>query len=276
MSKRATSRFLRHPGGVAGALILVAVVLISVLAPLISPSPGAVNPVNRLAPPNPEHLFGTDNLGRDVFAQTIWGGRSALLISVVAAAFGIVIGYVIGVCAGYFRAVDSPVMRIMDGLMSFPTIILMISLIGVLGNGVVPLIIGLAIAMTPAVARVVRSTSLAAKELTMVESARAIGARTPYVLLRYIAPEARSVITVQVVMLVAGGVLAIAALSFLGIGLDPEVPSWGMALSAAQQYYGSWWMAVFPGVAILVTILGFILVGDALRDVFDPRHQLRK
>jgi peptide/nickel transport system permease protein len=122
----------------------------------------------------------------------------------------------------------------------------------------------------------VRSTALSTKELPMVESARAIGARTPYILLRYIAPSARSVVTVQAVMQLASGVGAIAALSFLGIGLDPQTPSWGMALSAAQQYFSSWWMAVFPGIAILITILGFILVGDALRDVLDPAHETGK
>jgi peptide/nickel transport system permease protein len=276
MLKRVMPRFLRHGGGVAGATMILVVASVSLAAPLLAVNPEAVDPLGRLAAPSPEHLFGTDNLGRDVFAQTVWGGRSTLLISVLATVLGVTIGYAIGVCAGYFRLFDGPVMRVMDGLMSFPSIILMISLIGVLGNGVVPLVTGLTIGMVPAVARVVRSTALSTKELPMVESARAIGARTPYILLRYIAPSARSVVTVQAVMQLASGVGAIAALSFLGIGLDPQTPSWGMALSAAQQYFSSWWMAVFPGIAILITILGFILVGDALRDVLDPAHETGK
>jgi peptide/nickel transport system permease protein len=271
-SRRVLRRLLRHRGAVAGALILLIVLVVSLLAPITAPNPATVDPLNRLVAPQMSHLFGTDNLGRDVFAQTIWGGRAALLISLVSTGLAVASGYVIGVIVGYFRTVDGVVMRIMDGLMSFPSIVLMICLIGVLGNGIFPLILGLTIGMVPFVARIVRGASLSAKELTMVESVRAAGARTPYILFRYIAPEAVSVVLVQATMLLASGVLAVAALSFLGIGLDPSVPSWGSALSTAQQYFvPAWWMAVFPGVAILITILGFILLGDALRDVLDPK-----
>ena len=270
MLKRVVPRFLRHKGGVTGAVLILMIIAVSLAAPLLASEPGAVDPLNKLAAPSGANLFGTDSLGRDVFAQTVWGGRSTLLVCMFAAVLGIAIGYLIGICAGYFRWFDGPVMRVMDGVMSFPSIILMISLIGVLGNGLVPLIVGLTIGMVPSVARVVRSTALSAKELTMVESARAIGARTPYILFRYIAPSARSVVIVQAVMQLASAVSAVAALSFLGIGLDPQTPSWGMALSSAQQYFSSWWMAIFPGAAILLTILGFILIGDALRDVLDP------
>jgi len=276
MWKRVAPRFLRHGGGMTGLVLIVFIIAISLLAPALTENPSAVDPLNRLAAPSSSHLFGTDHLGRDVFAQTLWGGRSTLTVTVLAAILGIAIGYIIGVCAGYFRLFDGPVMRVMDGLMSFPSIVLMISLVGVLGNGLVPLVTGLTIGMVPAVARVVRSTSLSAKELPMVESARAIGARTPYILMRFIAPSARSVVTVQAVMQLASGVSAIAALSFLGIGLDPDVPSWGAALSYAQQYFTSWWMAIFPGLAILLTILGFVLIGDALRDVLDTAHERGK
>lgn len=269
---RVLRRLLRHKGAVAGAIILLIVLVVSLLAPLVEPNPSAVDPLNRLAPPGIGHPFGTDNLGRDVFAQTIWGGRAALLISLISTGLAVLIGYIIGVLVGYFHAVDNVLMRVMDGLMSFPSIVLMICLIGVLGNGLFPLILGLTIGMVPFVARVVRGSSLAAKELTMVESARAAGARTPYILARYIAPESVSVVLVQATMLLASGVLAVAALSFLGIGLDPSTPSWGSALSTAQQFFvPAWWMAVFPGLAILITILGFILLGDALRDVLDPK-----
>lgn len=269
------SRFLRHSGGVAGVVLIMAIIALSITAPLFTQDPTFVDPLNRLAAPSLEHLFGTDNLGRDVFAQTLWGGRRILLICVLSTSLGVTIGYTLGVCAGYFRFLDGPVMRVMDGLMSFPSIVLMICLIGVMGNGLIPLVTGLTLGMIPAVARVVRSTSLSAKELTMVESARAIGGRTPYILWRYIAPAARSVVMVQAVMQLASGVGAIAALSFLGIGIDPRTPSWGGALSASQQYFDAWWMAIFPGVAILLTILSFILIGDALRDVFDPRQKTK-
>lgn len=272
MFTRTLRRLRYEPGAIAGAVILMLVVILSAIAPLVTQNPQSTDPLSRLAAPNGAHLLGTDNLGRDVLAQTMWGGRVALIISATSAAVAIILGYVIGVLAGYFRVFDSIVMRVMDGLMSFPSIILTISLIGVLGNGMIPLIIGLSVTMIPVVARIVRGTALAAKEFTMVESARAIGAKTPRILLRYIAPEGISVVIVQATMLLASGILAIAALSFLGIGLDPSTPSWGSALSSAQQYFNpAWWMAVFPGFAILITIFGFILLGDALRDVLDPR-----
>jgi peptide/nickel transport system permease protein len=276
MITRLLRRFLRHKGGVIGAILLLVMIAASIAAPLLTPSPDTLDPLNRLQGPSGSHVFGTDHLGRDVLAQTLWGGRSTLLIAAVSAALGITLGYLIGTCAGYFQHVDGPIMRVMDGLMTFPSIVLMICLVGVLGNGLGPLILGLTIGMIPAVARVVRSRALSARELPMVESARAIGARSPYILVRYIAPEARSVVLVQTVMQLASGIGAIAALSFLGIGLDPDKPSWGFALSMAQQYFDAWWMAVFPGLAILLTVLGCILVGDALRDVTDPTSELEK
>ncbi|MCR6492215.1 ABC transporter permease [Cellulomonas sp. P24] len=198
------------------------------------------------------------------------------MIAVTSTLLAVTVGFIIGVLAGYFRTFDGVVMRVMDGLMSFPTVVLMISLVGVMGNGPTPLVVGMAITMVPATARLVRGTSLAAKQQTSVESARAIGTRVPRILLRYIAPEGVSVVIVQVTMSLATGILVIAALSFIGIGLDPSTPTWGGALSAAQQYFKpAWWMAVFPGLAIFVTVLGLVLLGDALRDVLDPRSPSR-
>jgi peptide/nickel transport system permease protein len=269
---RTTKALVHEPNALVGAGLLLLIIVISLIAPLISPDPTLVNPLDRLAPPSLEHPFGTDNLGRDVFALTLWGGRASLLITAISTAIAVILGYTIGVLAGYFRLFDSIVMRIMDGLMSFPSVVLMISLVGVLGNGVIPLIIGMSITLIPATARLVRGAALSAKELTSVESARAIGARTPRILVRYIAPEGVSVVIVQTTMALATGILVIASLSFIGIGLDPSTPSWGGALSSAQQYFNpAWWMAVFPGLAIFVTVLGLVLVGDALRDVLDPR-----
>lgn len=255
-----------------GGFALVMVAILSLAAPWLTEDPNAVDPRSRLMAPSAAHLFGTDNLGRDVFAQTMWGGRMALLISAVSTAIALLVGYTTGVVCGYFRGVDAVVMRVMDGLMSFPSVILMISLVGVLGNGVVPLVIGMSITLVPGIARLVRGAALSAKELTMVESARAVGARRSHILLRYIAPEGISTAIVQTTTALSGGILTIAALAFIGIGLDPSIPTWGGALSAAQQYFSpAWWMAVFPGVAIFVSVLGLVLVGDALRDVLDPR-----
>ncbi|WP_223627085.1 ABC transporter permease [Microbacterium sp. EST19A] len=269
---RTSRALLREPNTLVGAGLLLLIIVISVAAPLINTDPNVVEPLNRLQSPSAEHLFGTDNLGRDVFGLTVWGGRAALLITVVSTAIAVLVGYVIGVLAGYYRGFDSVIMRIMDGLMSFPTVVLMISLVGVLGNGVAPLIVGMSIALVPATARLVRGAALSAKELTSVESARAIGARTPRILLRYIAPEGVSVIIVQSTMALATGILVIASLSFIGIGLDPSIPTWGGQLSSAQQYFNpAWWMAVFPGLAIFLTVLGLVLLGDALRDALDPR-----
>lgn len=255
-----------------GAGIIVTVILLAVLAPVLGGDPNFVDPVNRLKAPQPAFPLGTDDLGRDMWTILLFGAQTAVGIAGICTLLAVVIGYLIGIICGYFPRIDSVVMRIIDGMMSFPNIILVMSLVGVLGRGMGPVIFGLTVVLIPPIARVVRSSALSVKATAMVESARAIGAKDSWILSRYVAPESVSVLIVQTTMGFAATVLSIAALSFLGIGLPPEVPSWGASLSAAQKYIAvAWWIGVFPGIAILITVLGLILLGDGLRDAMDPR-----
>ncbi|MDR6414869.1 ABC transporter permease [Pseudarthrobacter sulfonivorans] len=263
---------LKNPSAMIGAGIITVVVLLALLAPLLGGDPNFVDPVNRLKSPRAEFPLGTDDLGRDMWTILLYGAQTALGIAGLCTVLAVVVGYVIGILCGYFPKLDAIVMRVIDGMMSFPNIILVMSLVGVLGRGLGPVVFGLTVVLIPPIARVVRSAALSVKSTAMVESARAIGAKDSWILTRYVAPEAVSVLIVQATMGFAATVLSIAALSFLGIGLPPDVPSWGASLSAAQKYIAvAWWIGVFPGVAILVTVLGLILFGDGLRDAMDPR-----
>lgn len=264
--------FLRDPAAMVGVALVALMVAIALAAPIISGDPHLLDPRMRLQAPSAEHPLGTDDMGRDLWTMIAYGAQSSLAIAGACIVLAIVIGFVIGVTAGYFKTFDAIMMRIIDGMMAFPNIILVLSLVGVLGRGIGPLVFGLTIVLIPPIARVVRSAALGVKTSASVESARAIGASDGWILSRYVAPESASVLIVQATMGFAQTVLSIAALSFLGIGLPPDVPSWGATLSAAQQYIQvAWWIAVFPGIAILLTVLGLILVGDGLRDAMDPR-----
>jgi peptide/nickel transport system permease protein len=255
-----------------GVVIISVVITLGLLAPVLGGDPRRVDPANRLRPPSAEYFLGTDEMGRDLWTVLLYGAQTSIGIAGTCTVLAIVIGYLTGVLSGYFPAVDAVMMRIMDGLMSFPNIILVMALIGVVGNGIPAVVFGLTVVLVPPMARVVRSATLSARELPMVESAVSLGAKTRWILTKYVAPEAISVVIVQATMAFSMTVLSIAALSFLGIGLPPDVPSWGSSLSSAQQYFNvAWWIGVFPGLAILVTVLGLILLGDGLRDIFDPR-----
>ncbi|WP_216660231.1 ABC transporter permease [Paenarthrobacter sp. CM16] len=260
------------PSPMIGAGILVVIILLAVLAPVLGGDPHLVDPANRLKPPSPQFALGTDESGRDLWTVLLFGAQTTLGIAGLCTLLAVAAGYVIGILCGYYRRFDAIAMRIIDGMMSFPNIILVMSLVGVLGAGMGPVIFGLTIVLVPAIARVVRGAALSAVGMPMVESVRSLGAKDGWILTRYVAPEAVSVLIVQTTLAFSQTVLSIAALSFLGIGLPPDIPSWGASLSAAQQYiYVGWWIAVFPGLAILLTVLGLVLIGDGLRDVFDPR-----
>lgn len=255
-----------------GVVMLLAIIALALLAPVLGNDPKVLDPTSRLQAPGGEFPLGTDTDGRDLWTMLLYGAQTSLLIAGACTVLAVIIGFLIGITAGYFRTFDAIMMRVIDGMMAFPNIILVLSLVGVLGRGIVPVIIGLTIVLIPPIARVVRSAALGVKSSAMVESARSIGAKDGWILSRYVAPESTSVLIVQTTMGFAQTVLSIAALSFLGVGLPPDVPSWGTTLSAAQQYMQmAWWMAVFPGVAILVTVLALILIGDGLRDAMDPR-----
>ena len=203
----------------------------------------------------------------------MFGARTTIGVAAICTALASVIAFFIGIVCGYFPRIDAVIMRVIDGLMSFPNIILVLSLVGVMGPGFASLVVGLTVVLIPAISRVVRGAALSARGAPSIEAATAIGAKDGWIVSKYIAPETVSVLIVQITLAFSATVLSIAALSFLGIGLPPDVPSWGASLSAAQQYISvAWWLGVFPGAAILLTVLALVLLGDALRDIRDPRH----
>jgi peptide/nickel transport system permease protein len=267
--------FRRHI--VMGAAIALAVVvLVSAFAGVLSgfdPNETAVS--QRLARPSGEHIFGTDELGRDLFTRIAYGGRYSLTIALLTALGSMVAGTLFGLVAGFFRALDAPVMRVVDAMMSFPDILLAIALVGILGPSMLNVVLALVLVYTPRVARVVRASTLVVRELLFVEAAHALGISTLRILWRHILPNLMSPILVQASFIFAYAILAEAALSFLGVGVPPEIPTWGTMVAGSQQYaHQALWIVLFPGLAIILTALSLQLVGDGIRDLLDPR--LRK
>jgi peptide/nickel transport system permease protein len=262
---------------VMGATIaLVLVVLMSIFAGALSgfdPNETAVS--HRLSHPSAEHLLGTDELGRDLFARIAFGGRYSLTIALLTALGAMAAGTLLGLIAGFFRPLDAPVMRVVDAMMSFPDILLAIALVGILGPSMLNVVLALVLVYTPRVARVVRASTLVVRELLFVEAARALGISTLRILWRHVLPNLMSPILVQASFIFAYAILAEAALSFLGVGVPPEIPTWGTMVAGSQQYaHQALWIVLFPGMAIIVTALSLQLVGDGIRDLLDPR--LRK
>lgn len=267
---------VRHKGMPVGGLVLFAVVIIALAAPLLSGiDPTALNPRGRLAPPSGQHLFGTDNFGRDVFSRTVWGARLSLEIGFLVAALTALLGTLVGLMAGFFRRCDTPIMRLMDSMMAFPGIVLAIGLMAALGPSIYNVVTALTVVYTPRLARVVRSIVLSIREMQFVEAARAQGTSNARILLRHILPNCLSPLIVQGTFIFAEAVLGEASLSFLGAGTPPYIPSWGNMLGEARAYLrDAPWTMLFPGLALTLTVLALNLLGDGIRDVLDPR--LRK
>ena len=260
----------------AATIALVLVVLVSVFAGALSgfdPNETAVS--QRLSRPSGEHILGTDELGRDLFTRIAFGGRYSLTIALLTALGSMIAGTIFGLIAGFFRPLDAPVMRVVDAMMSFPDILLAIALVGILGPSMLNVVLALVLVYTPRVARVVRASTLVVRELLFVEAARAVGISTFRILWRHILPNLMSPILVQASFIFAYAILAEAALSFLGVGVPPEIPTWGTMVAGSQQYaHQALWIVLFPGLAIILTALSLQLVGDGIRDLLDPR--LRK
>lgn len=258
------------------AIALLLVVLVSLFAGVLTgfdPNETAVR--ERLSQPSATHLFGTDELGRDLFARIAFGGRYSLTIALLTAIGATVFGTALGLVAGFFRRLDAPVMRVIDAMMSFPDILLAIALVGILGPSMLNVVFALVLVYTPRVARVVRASTLVVRELLFVEAARAVGVSTARILARHILPNLWSPILVQASFIFAYAILAEAALSFLGVGVPPEIPTWGTMVAGSQQYaHQALWIVLFPGLAIILTALSLQLLGDGIRDLLDPR--LRK
>ncbi|MBV8620303.1 MAG: ABC transporter permease [Curvibacter sp.] len=260
----------------AATLLLLAVVVVAVLVPwLSSADPSAMDISARLHKPSGEHWAGTDELGRDVALRIVHGARYSLLIGGVTSVGAVLLGTLLGLLAGYFRRLDAPLMRLVDAMMSFPDILLGIALVAILGPSLWNVVLALVIVYTPRVARVVRAATLVLRELLFVDAARALGVRTPWILWRHILPNLASPILVQLTFIFAYAILCEAGLSFLGVGVPPEIPTWGTMIAGSLDYADrALWVILYPGLAIVLTALSLQILGDGVRDLLDPK--LRK
>jgi len=263
----------RNPTMVAGALLLCWMVLLAVFAPYLwTVNPIDMNPVERLRAPVADHWFGTDMYGRDSYSRVIYGARISLLVGLVVAAITSVVGLAIGLVSGFVRRLDNVIMRVMDGIMALPDLLLAISFVALTKASVRNVIIALVIPQTPRVVRLVRSIVLTLREQPFVEAATAMGARVPRIMVRHLLPNTLAALIVQGTYVMASAVLIEAGLSFLGAGTPPEIPSWGNIMAEARSYVRvAFWLLLFPGLFLAVTVLSINLVGDGLRDMLDPR-----
>jgi len=272
--RMAAQRFWRNGNARVGFALIVFFALVAIFAPYIAPQGiDDENLLSRLKPPTAQHWFGTDELGRDVFSRVLYGARISMTVGFVAVAGALITGALLGVAAGYVgRSVDSAIMRVMDVMLAFPSVILAIGIVAMRGPGLNNTILAVSIVNIPVYARVARASTLSIKEHEYVTAARALGARGWRVLLRAILPNAASPLVVQATLGVAGAILDAAALGFLGLGAQPPTPEWGAMLSDSYKYLlTAFWAALAPGVAIAVMVLSFNLAGDGLHDALDPR-----
>jgi peptide/nickel transport system permease protein len=270
---RGLRRFRYNTSLTGGTVVLLVVILAAILAPLItSHNPLALDAYARLKPPSVAHWFGTDHLGRDLYTRTIFGARLSLEVGSMVMFITVFLGVLFGLMAGYFRALDMMIMRFMDAVMAFPALLLSIALMAMLGSSLRNVVIALAIVFTPRTTRVVRASALALKESVFVEAARGIGARAPRIILRHIFPNTVAPLLVQATYIFAQSILTEAALSFLGAGSPPFIPSWGNIMAEGRAYVQSAiWITTFPGIFLILTVLGVNLIGDSLRDILDPK-----
>ena len=262
----------RNPMIIAGVAILAAFVAAAMLAPWLAGDPLAFEPTDRLKRPSEAFWFGTDQFGRDVYSRTIHGTRVSLIVGVSVAALATAFGLFVGVTCGYFARVDAVVMRVMDGMMAIPAILLAIALITLMKASLLIVIVAIAIPEIPRVARLVRSVVLGVRGQPYIEAAIATGTPARRIMIRHIMPATVAPLIVQSTYVCASAILTEAGLSFLGAGTPPEIPSWGNVISLGRTFFQiAPWIIFFPGVLLAVTVLAINLVGDGLRDTLDPR-----
>jgi peptide/nickel transport system permease protein len=268
--------FRGSPSALLGLALVAAFLLLAAIGPWLVPDPadatGAMHLAQRLQPPSALHWFGTDNLGRDVFARTVFGARVSLLIGITVAVGAIAGGMVIGLLCGFYRRVDAVLMRLMDGLMAIPAILLAIALVSLWQGGVPVVILAILVPELPRDVRLVRSIVVGVRERPFVEAAIAGGARTGKILRRHILPSTIAPLTVQGTYVCASAILVEAGLSFLGAGIPPNIPTWGNMIAGSQLYLAiAPWTIFCPGIALAVLVLAVNMLGDGLRDWLDPR-----
>ena len=272
--QRVVRRFARRPMAVTGLILVVGFVLFALLGPILLSDPNQQDFAAILQTPSLAHLLGTDDLGRDVFARIANGARVSLMAGVMSTALALIIGITIGLITGFYRGwVDVIVMRIVDVMLAFPFLIFAVGLAAILGASLTNVIIALAVSQVPEVIRIARGEAMAIREQEFVSGAVADGARDGTIMFRYIAPNAMGAFIVQATVAIPAAIIGEATLSFLGLGVQPPMSSWGIMLTSAQQYLAQApYLALFPGIAIALTALGFNLLGDGLRDVLDPKE----
>jgi peptide/nickel transport system permease protein len=257
----------------AGAVVIAIVALLAMAASLVAPyDPYAMDADAALTGPSAAHLFGADAFGRDILSRVIYGARTSLQVGLVSVAIALTAGTIIGMLAGYFGGwIDAILSRVNDGLLAFPDILLALAIMAVLGASTRNVMIAIGVVYTPIFARIARGAVLQVRGQPFIEAARALGLRHGRIMLRHVLPNASAPLIVQTTLSLAFAILAEAALSFLGLGVEPDAPSWGVMLNEGKEWMElAWWIPVFPGLAITVAVFSLNVVGDALRDAFDP------
>ncbi|MEU1966360.1 ABC transporter permease [Micromonospora sediminicola] len=273
--RRVLEALRRDPLAVGGTVVLLVLIVVGVAGPWLAPS--GVNDVDvdqMLRPPSGAHPFGTDELGRDVLSRVLVAARVSLEVGVVSVGIALVAGVTLGLFAGYYRGwLDSVLMRAMDVLFAFPVLLLAVAIVAVLGPGLLTAMVAIGVVYTPIFARITRAGVLSVREQVFVRAAVSIGASDLRIMRRHVLPNIAAPLIVQTSLSLAFAILSEAALSFLGLGIQPPAPAWGRMLFDGRGFVtDAWWLGVFPGAAIFLTVLAFNLVGDALRDVLDPRQ----
>lgn len=265
---------LRNKGAVAGLVTLVVLASAAVLAPLLPlPDPIQIDPTHALYSPGTPYLFGSDQYGRDVLSRVVYGGRISLVVGPIAVGIALVPGVFVGLLAGYYGSwVDVVLMRVVDVMLAFPGILLALGIVAVLGPSLTSLMIAVGVSSIPTYARLTRASVLSARENLYVDAARVVGASDASILVRHILPNVVAPVIIVGTLGVGSAILVAATLSFLGLGSQPPTAEWGRMLSEGRQYLREqWWIATFPGLSIMLTVLALNLLGDGLRDALDPR-----
>lgn len=267
-------QIVRNPLSLTGLIIIAVLVLLAILAPYIAPhDPFATDPIHKLAPPSLTHLMGSDGLGRDILTRVLYGTRISLWIAVLILLLAGVLGTTVGILAGYLGGFwDNLLMRVTDIFMAFPRLILAMAIAAALGPNLTNVVIAISFSAWTVFARLARSRAIAIREEDYVEAARAVGATNLRIILHHILPMAISPVIIQGTISMGGIILTAAGLGFLGFGAQPPTPEWGVMVSDGRNFMPhGWWVSTFPGLAIMVTVLGFNLLGDGIRDILDPR-----
>jgi peptide/nickel transport system permease protein len=270
--RRIASFLAKHPVILIGSAVLLLFIVIALLAPLMLPDPTRLNPVQRLRTPSLQHLFGTDQFGRSTLSRTLNGTRISLTVGILVAVVTTAVGLLFGLFAGFLRRIDNVIMRLMDGIMAIPGILLAIALMSLFGSSIQNVVVAISIAEIPRMARIVRSSVLVIREQPYVEAAVTNGTKLPRLLWRHVLPNIAAPVIVQATYVFASAMIVESVLSFLGAGTPPTIPSWGNMLAEGRQYLQrAPWTIAFPGVCLALLVLTVNVLGDALRDALDPR-----